>query len=110
MNFEYLDEITFGDNNFKKELISIFTNQMPLFLSNMKKFLSEKDLKNLAKEAHTAKSSVLIFGREDSGQILKEIQSLAEQNNLEPIPDQILKVETDMDNVLKELTEMAKIL
>ncbi|MCD6355445.1 MAG: Hpt domain-containing protein, partial [Prolixibacteraceae bacterium] len=59
LNLQYLEEVSGGDNAFKKELINIFLTQVPEFISNMKHFLTDGNLKELAKEAHTAKSSVL---------------------------------------------------
>ena len=56
MQLDYLDEISGGDTQFKHDLIKIFLNQMPEFISNMKKFATQSDYENLAKEAHTAKS------------------------------------------------------
>jgi HPt (histidine-containing phosphotransfer) domain-containing protein len=67
VNLGYLEEISGGDTNFQKELIGIFLTQIPEFITNMHKFLIEKEIEELAKEAHTAKSSVLIFMMEETG-------------------------------------------
>lgn len=92
-----LDRFSFGDETFKKELISIFMNQIPVFISNMNQFLEKQELENLAREAHTAKSSVLIFGMQNTGNMLKEIQKLAESHNTDLIPELIEKVTADMN-------------
>jgi len=105
-NLDYLEEISGGDNSFKKELIQIFLSQIPEFVQNMNKFLAEKNLPDLAKEAHTAKSSVLIFRMEETGKLLKNIQLTAENNQTGPIAEMIRAVETDMQNAAKELTEI----
>jgi len=105
LNLEYLDDIAAGDINFKKDLIKIFLQQVPEFISNMKKFNSENDLQNLAKEAHTAKSSVLIFGMEETGASLKKIQLLAEEKKEEEIPGLLEKVITDLEIITVPLTK-----
>ena len=92
-----LDRFSFGDVSFKKELISIFMNQIPVFISNMNQFLEKQELENLAREAHTTKSSVLIFGMQNTGIMLKEIQKLAESGNTDAIPGLIEKVTADMN-------------
>ncbi len=96
-DFSELDRFSFGDESFKKELISIFVSQIPVFISNMNLFLEKNELENLAREAHTAKSSVLIFGMQNTGNMLKEIQKLAESGNIDLIPGLIEKVTADMN-------------
>lgn len=100
---EYLDEIAAGDINFKKDLIKIFLEQVPEFVSNMKKFYSGNDFPNLAKEAHTAKSSVLIFGMEETGSNLKKIQEYAEEKKTELISELLQKVVSDLENIVAPL-------
>lgn len=104
VNLEYLKEISGGDDSFKKDLIQIFLKQIPEFVSNMHRFLSENENDLLAKEAHTAKSSVLIFMMEESGSNLKKIQLLAENNDTGPIPELLSQVETAMQGAQKELS------
>jgi len=99
-------EISEGDKEFMKQLIDIFLEQVPEFITNMKKFYAENELDALAKEAHTAKSSVLIFGMENSGILLKKIQLLAEKNEVDTIPGLMEIVENELENVVKELEEI----
>jgi len=103
VNLDYLDDISGGDCIFKKELIGIFLKQIPDFIRNLHRFLIDDEIENLAKEAHTAKSSVLIFMMEETGKNLKKIQLLAENNETEEILPLILEVQNDMDNASKEL-------
>lgn len=104
VNMAYLEEISGGDDGFKKDIIQIFLKQIPEFVSNMQQFLSENENELLAKEAHTAKSSVLIFMMEESGSKLKKIQLLAEEDNTEPIPELLSQVETALNGAQKELS------
>ncbi|SHE43723.1 Hpt domain-containing protein [Mariniphaga anaerophila] len=105
ISLDYLNEISGGDNNFKKELIEIFVKQIPEFMKNLHQFLIEKEIENLAKEAHTAKSSVLIFMMEETGKNLKKIQLLAENNQTEEIHSLLQNVETELNGASKELNE-----
>ncbi|MGC9355915.1 MAG: Hpt domain-containing protein [Mariniphaga sp.] len=104
VNLDYLEELSGGDDGFKKELIQIFLKQIPEFVSNMHRFLSEKKNDLLAKEAHTAKSSVLIFMMEDTGSKLKKIQLLAEDEETETIPSLLGEVESALGGAKNELT------
>ena len=108
MNLKYLEEVSAGDPNFKKELIEIFLRQVPEFVSNMKKFYAEKDWPNLAKEAHTAKSSALIFGMEETGSALKNIQILAEEIKTEEIPGLISKSIAELEKACVLLNGLAQ--
>ncbi len=104
VNLCYLEEISGGDTNFQKELIGIFLSQIPEFLSNMREFLVKNEYGSLAKEAHTAKSSVLIFMMDETGKTLKQIQHLAENNQTEQVPILLANVEKAMNNASRELT------
>lgn len=110
VDIDYLEDISGGDNAFKKELIGIFLKQIPEFLSKMQRYLDEKENELLAKEAHTAKSSVLIFKMEDTGLVLKQIQLLAENNKTGTIGSLLKKVEASLQGASKELSSYVKTL
>ena len=100
--------MTNGDESFKKELAAIFLNQIPVFIDNMKKYHAHNNLENLAREAHTAKSSAMIFGMENTGMLLKEIQFLAENNKVPEIEPALKEVEKDLLQAKTELDEILK--
>ncbi len=103
---EQLESISSGDKSFEKELVEIFLEQIPSFISNMKLFLAENKLANLAKEAHTAKSSALIFGLTTTGDTLKKIQLLAENGKNENLSELLTIVEAELDNAANQLQEL----
>ena len=47
ISLEQLESVSFGDKDFKKELIDIFLEQIPEFISNMKKFYSDGEISNI---------------------------------------------------------------
>lgn len=108
LDFTQIEEISGGDAAFKKELIEIFATQIPDFIKNMTVFFESKDLESLAREAHTAKSSALIFGMKETGEMLKMIQNLAESNSPETIPALVAKVNSDLGQAQMHLTEEIK--
>lgn len=101
-----LDRFSFGDEEFKKELINIFSEQLPEFIVNLNLYLEREEWENLAREAHTAKSSVLIFGMHNTGKMLKEIQTLAEVKVTSEIPELLQEVISDMKEVLEYLKSL----
>jgi len=85
--------------------------QVPEFIGNMKKHLEEKNYIELGREAHKAKSSVMIMGMEDLGLDLKSLQ-LATINGTqeETYPQHFQKFENECHIALEELeTELAKL-
>jgi HPt (histidine-containing phosphotransfer) domain-containing protein len=106
ISIEQLDSVSFGDIEFKKELIEIFLEQIPEFISNMNKFFAKNDWENLAKEAHTAKSSSLIFGMTSTGTSLKDIQLQAEKSILDQLPALLNKVESELKDAEKQLKDI----
>lgn len=101
-----LDRFSFGDEEFKKELINIFSEQLPEFIANLNRYFEKEEWENLAREAHTAKSSVLIFGMHDTGKMLKEIQTLAEVKAATELPQLLQDVISDMKEVLAHLKSL----
>jgi len=73
-NLKYLQDITEGDRESMREIIILFIEQVPEFIGNLKKHLAEENYIALGKEAHKAKSSVMIMGMESLGHDLKALQ------------------------------------
>ncbi len=105
VNLQYVNEISEGDLSFKKHLIGIFLKQIPEFISNLNKFFTNQENENLAREAHTMKSSVLVFMMEDTGKKLNEIQLLSKTRRLKRVPFLIEDVVENLENAARELTE-----
>ena len=105
---EQLENISSGDKSFEKELIEIFLEQIPVFILNMKNFFNNKEFNSLAKEAHTAKSSALIFGLTVTGDALKTIQLQAEKGESDNLPLLLNKVEAELLDAAKQLQEILK--
>lgn len=101
-----LESVSFGDKDFKIELIEIFLEQIPAFIKNMQSFLDLQKLPELAKEAHTAKSSVLIFAMEETGEALKNIQLQAEKRQTEQLADLVEKSVFEMRAAADQLSSI----
>lgn len=108
IKIEQLESVSSGDKNFEKELIEIFLEQIPGFIQNMKNFFENKELKSLAKEAHTAKSSALIFGLTATGDALKTIQLQAEKGEVDNLSRLLNKVEAELRDAVKQLQVILK--
>jgi len=105
INLDYIDKICGEDNQCIKELIDIFLEQIPAFISNINKYMDEKNLGGLAKEAHKAKSSVMIFMMDETEEILKKIHKLANSGNSEDLPFLVKQLEKKLSGATEELSE-----
>jgi len=103
-----IEKLADGDNDFKKEMIIIFLEQIPEFILQMKQFFQDNKPEDLAKVAHTAKSSVLVFEMSESEKDLKTIQFFAEKGEINKAGTLISKVEKDLLEVHEVLLKLVK--
>ncbi len=105
-DLSYLKEITGGESEIVKEMIEMFLAQVDEFKENMNKFLEDKNWTDLGKEAHKAKSSVLIVGMEELGKNLKKLQLLTEEEKeVETYADYVNMFNEQCDAAVIELQE-----
>ena len=105
-DLSYLKEITGGESSIVQEMVEMFFAQVDEFKENLNKYLKEESWAQLGKEAHKAKSSVLIVGMEDLGKNLKKLQLLTEEEKeIETYPDYVKMFEEQCDAAIEELKE-----
>ncbi|CAM4351332.1 PAS domain S-box protein [Cytophagaceae bacterium 50C-KIRBA] len=86
IDFSYLDELSGGDDDFKKEMMELFIKNVPEDVIELSQAIQEKNQVQIKKSAHRMKSSLAMF------QLSKGIQFLesAEQQSLSETMDPIL--------------------
>lgn len=105
-DLSYLKEITGGESSIVIEMVEMFLAQVDEFKANLNQHLKDKNWVDLGKEAHKAKSSVLIVGMEDLGKSLKKLQLLTEEEKeIETYPDYVKMFEEQCDAAVVELQE-----
>jgi len=75
----YLKGMAAGSNDLIKEMIEIFSDQIPEFIEELNQHLQNKDFEKLASVAHKAKSSINIMGLEELAKDLKTLELLAKE-------------------------------
>ncbi len=108
VDFTSLYNVANNDEDFIKELICIFLEQIPDFVANLNRLFAENNMEKLGREAHTAKSSVMIFGMSNTGMLLNKIEIWAESKNIDEIGPALNTVEKDLKLATNELTEALK--
>jgi HPt (histidine-containing phosphotransfer) domain-containing protein len=102
----YLKEITGGEGEIVREMVEMFLAQVEEFKENLNKHLNDKNWVDLGKEAHKAKSSVLIVGMEELGKNLKKLQLLTEEEKeIETYPSYVALFEEQCEAAIAELQE-----
>lgn len=103
-NLNYLRTITEGDTESMREIIILFIEQVPEFIANLKKHLSEERFAELGSEAHKAKSSVMIMGMENLGHDLKSLQlATIAGTQKETYAQHVSRFETECNAAIEEL-------
>ena len=79
--FEELKQMSGED--FINELIDAFLDDAPDMLANMRSAFEAKDVESFRRNAHSLKSNANTFGAPELGQLAKELEFMAKENNLD---------------------------
>ncbi|MBN2480267.1 MAG: Hpt domain-containing protein [Bacteroidales bacterium] len=103
-DLSYLQEMSGGNKELVKEMISIFISQVAEFAEDMENHLNNKEFELLGKLAHKAKSSVSIMGLNDLAIDLKTLENLAKEGkNAERYPTLVQKFRKVTEEAIEEL-------
>ena len=111
VNLDYLNSMSGGNKDIIREMIGLFQQQVPEFLSEMKEHHKNGDWHNLGALAHKAKSSIAIMGMELLAEKLKELEVKAKkgedpdsyQSYIRLFEDQTTTAVSELDQILKTL-------
>lgn len=76
-NMGYLMDLSGGEISLIREMVQLFINQTPDFLSQLAGFIAEKDWDNIRSMAHHIKPTLSYMGTEDMRNALQEIERKA---------------------------------
>ena len=77
INLDYLNEISEGSGDLKRDLISMFIKQVPVFSDQLNSYYQNGDYHSLGKLAHKIKSSVAMMGINDLATDMKTLENIA---------------------------------
>ncbi|TKG90680.1 Hpt domain-containing protein [Puteibacter caeruleilacunae] len=105
-DLSYLREVAGDESLVIKEMLELFIAQVPEFTTNLRRHLANEEYIALGKEAHKAKSSVLVVGMEDMGKKLKRLQLMTEQgDNINDYPAYVDDFINSCNQAVEELEE-----
>jgi HPt (histidine-containing phosphotransfer) domain-containing protein len=106
INLDYLKSMADGDPEIMKEMTDIFIAQVPEFIENLNIFLNEGRYLELGKEAHRAKSSVMIMGMDELAKDLKALQlATIAGTGVETYPQYVREFEVQCLGAIEELNK-----
>jgi hypothetical protein len=105
VSFDYLKEVAGSDRQFVAEMATAFLHQVPEFVTNFSYYLESRQYIKLAKEAHTAKSTVLLFELKEVEEMLRQLQHLAEkEEDIEMYPVLVGQINLLLNQAANEVT------
>ena len=105
-NPDYLVNITGGDAAVMEEIITIFRNQIPEFITEMNNLLAAGKHYELGLLAHKAKGSVTVMGMDETAKMLKEFELKAKAGEeKEKYPEFVSRFSNDAAAVLAEIDD-----
>ncbi len=111
VNLDYLNEMSGGDRELILEMITIFINEVPEYISRMRDALNTENWDELEKLAHKSKASALIMGMHMLADDLRDLETdTRESRNVDLYPSYVEKVEQQFIFAIKELRQISKTL
>jgi CheY-like chemotaxis protein/HPt (histidine-containing phosphotransfer) domain-containing protein len=109
-NLNYIKSAAGNDKTLINEFVNIFIKQIPDFISSFNQFFTNKNFDQLAKTAHTAKSSLAMMGMNELSDDIKKMEQLArEEKNIAEIEKLISKFENETKLAQLELENFLKL-
>lgn len=87
-NLNYLHSIMHGNTQIITEMVNIIIEQVPFELNSIKRGIKNSDFEMIKSNAHTMKTSVSIMGVTKVLPVLRLIEELAQDEELERIKKQ----------------------
>lgn len=106
-NLTYLNEISKGDANFIKEMISIFLSESPDEISQLGKAITSVNFDKIRSVSHHMKSTIPFVGLDLLiGKELEQIEDLAlNKKDIQTISTHFLKVQAVCQQAYQELSQ-----
>lgn len=109
VNLEFLKEISEGNLDLMRDLITLFITQVPTFSEQMDAYLKNEDYCTLAKLAHKIKNSVAMMGIDELTSDMKKLENLCTEkpnyNVVKAYVDRFKKISTEASTELRQILE-----
>jgi HPt (histidine-containing phosphotransfer) domain-containing protein len=100
----YLNSISDGDEEFKKDMISTFLRSAPVYLADMKNSLTSGDWKKIGDIAHSMKPSFTLLGMQERKAVIFQLEDYGRNHlNTHKLPELVAELETLIAEASSEL-------
>lgn len=108
-DLSYLHEISMGDDRLITEMITLFLENTPLSIENLKTLTYQGDWPGVAAISHKLKPNLVYMGLNSASEILEKLEEAAKtESNLLGFEDQITLLERICEKSYKELNHRLK--
>lgn len=108
-DLSYLNQIFQGNKDMINNIIRLFLDQVPEYISEMVDCVERKDLLSLHPLAHKAKSSIAMLGLKNMETNILQIEQDSKHNrNVEALPSLVNQVQDECDIVYAQLRELLR--
>jgi CheY-like chemotaxis protein len=104
-NLDYIIQFSKGNDNFVRKMITLFCEQMPDAVGEIRAALAEKDLETVRQVAHRIKPNIVNFGIGDLKQDIRSIEFLARQGVATPELDALTG---KLEYIVKRIVDMLR--
>ncbi|MDZ4822829.1 MAG: hypothetical protein SH856_05175 [Flavobacteriales bacterium] len=106
-DLSYLNQVFQGNREMIDNIISLFLQQVPLYVKEMEECVKKNELLSLHPLAHKAKSSVSMLGiRDMEADILQIEQDSKHLRNLDRLPQLVYRVKENCGEVYIQLKDV----
>ncbi len=97
-----------GDVEFLQELATLFTDDCPKLMGQIRTAIESGDPHGLEHAAHTLKGSVSNFGAEPAREAALKLEMLGRNGDLKPAPEACVALETEIARFTDALNTFAR--
>jgi HPt (histidine-containing phosphotransfer) domain-containing protein len=99
-NLKYIDEISQGDEIFKKKIVSLLKKELPKEIDDYKKNFKKGNLKEAAANVHKLKHKIAILGIPNDQKIASQFEYNLKNNNI--------TLSIDFDRIIKKISKFVE--
>lgn len=103
LDLSYLDELSDGDETFKKEMINVFLKEVPEQISHLEGSVSERNYDQTATVIHALRTKIRTFGIIAIDELSERLEYTAKTKSFDNWKD----FEKEVQNLTSELTKSA---
>jgi HPt (histidine-containing phosphotransfer) domain-containing protein len=109
IDLEYLKQISNGSNEFVFQMITVFTEEIPLEVKNLETHLANKDWKAMRATAHKMKPSYSFMGVKELEEMVHSVEEFdGNESGIPQLSELISKINSVTNEVVTELKEEKK--